>query len=224
MRNPLAQLRLLQIADSAFPSGAFAFSNGLETLAAEGRLPNKEAVSTLFLDQILPRWGAFDRVFLCQAYAAADDLDALLALDHRCHLQNTSHRLAEASRRIGRALLTVHAGLGTPGTAAVRDALQSQPIGGYDPVVQGLVGAGMGLSIDDTAAGALHAMTAAFLSAAVRLGTLGALEAQAILFEAGPDMAQCLEAPMPSEASGPALLAEIAALRRDASHAALFAT
>lgn len=224
--SSLATLRLLQVADSAFPSGAFAFSNGLETLAAEGRLTDKASLATLFAEQILPRWASFDRVFLRQAYAAAGDAQALLAIDQRCHLQSTAHSLAAASRRMGRAILSVHSRLGTPGAADFTAALQGQPKdqSGYDPVVQGLIGAGLGLSPEDTEAGALHAMAAATLSAAVRLGTLGALEAQGLLADAGPEMARVLSAPVPEHASGAALLAEIAALRRDLTGAPLFAT
>ncbi|MEL6521797.1 MAG: urease accessory UreF family protein [Pseudomonadota bacterium] len=224
MTTALSQLRLLQIADSAFPTGAFAFSNGLETLVEEGRVSDKASAKAFLLEQILPRWAAFDRVFLGQAHGLAGNMGALLVLDQRCHLQNTSPTLADASRRMGRAILSVHVRLGTVGAAEMRAALQDHAIGGCDPVVQGMIGAGLGLSADETAVGALHAMVAAYLSAAVRLGTLGAIEAQTLLSDAGPAMSDVLVSPIPDEASAPAILAEIASLRRDATRTALFAT
>ena len=220
-------LRLLQTADSSFPSGAFAFSSGLETLAAEGRVVGAADVRTLLADQIVPRWLSFDRPFLREAYAVADDPEALLEVDRGCHLQNTVDRLAEASRRVGRALLTVHARIGTQGAAEYRAQIAATDEGkalGYEPVVQGLISAGLGLSLQEAEAGALNAVVTGFTSAAIRLGRLGALDAQAVLAVVAEDMARGLQAPAPAQAGAFAPLTEIAALRRNADQASLFAT
>ena len=48
-------LTLLQVSDSAFPSGAFAFSNGLETLVSEGRVTCAEAVREVVELDVLQR-------------------------------------------------------------------------------------------------------------------------------------------------------------------------
>lgn len=220
-------LRLLQTADTAFPSGAFAFSSGLETLANEGRVTGAADVRDVLSGQILPRWLSFDRPFLYEALAVAADPYKLLDVDHRCHLQNTVDRLADASRRVGRALLSVHARIGTPGVADYRAVLaetKRPKAAGYEPVVQGLLGQGLGLSRHQAEAGALHSVVMAFLSAAVRLGKLGAIEAQVILAEVAPQMAEGLAIPAPDRPGAFAPLADIAALRRSDTHAALFAT
>ncbi|EAQ01519.1 Urease accessory protein UreF [Pseudooceanicola batsensis HTCC2597] len=220
-------LRLLQTADSSFPSGAFAFSSGLETLAAEGRVGGAADVRALLADQIVPRWLGFDRLFLREAFAAAADPDTLLEIDRRCHLQNTVDRLAEASRRVGRALLTVHARIGTTGAAEYRDSLAASGQAttlGYEPVVQGIVGAGLGLACDEAEAGALNAVVMGFTSAAVRLGRLGALDAQSVLAALADDMAAGLARMPPAQPGAFSPLTEIAALRRPADQASLFAT
>lgn len=220
----LSLLRLLQSSDSAFPSGAFAFSSGQETLVREGRGPQAQDLLT---GQILPRWFSFDRPFLHRAMELADRPEELLALDLRCHAQNGVERLASSSRRIGRALLSVHDRIGTPLVAAYRQQQRAQArpeTTGYEPVVQGLVGAGMGLAPEEAEAGALHAVTAAFVSAAIRLGILGAIEAQALLARIAPLMAEGLARPCPEAASSFAPLVEIAASRRSDLHANLFAT
>ncbi len=225
--DALSLVRLLQVADSAFPSGSFAFSSGLETLVNEGRVQGPADVGAVLAGQILPRWASFDRPILRAAHAAAGDVERLREIDRRCHLQSTADRLAVASRRMGRAILSVHARIGTPGAAAYRDAIAGpadRDVSGYDPVVQGLVGAGAGLSPEATEAGAQHAATMAFVSAAVRLGRLGAIEAQALLAEVAPAMAEALEAPPPARPGAFAPYAEIAALRRNDAHASLFAT
>lgn len=222
-----AMIRLLQVSDTSFPSGAFAFSSGLETLVNEGRVTDAADISAVLTGQVLPRWASFDRPFLVAAYDAGTDLARLAEIDERCHMQNTADRLAEAARRIGRSLLSVHARIGTPGTAAYRAAIGAPHLRattGYEPVVQGLIGGGLGLTAAQTELSGLHSVTMAFVSAAVRLGRLGAIEAQAIMAAAAPKMAQILDAPVPARPGAFSPLAEIAALRRNASQVSLFAT
>jgi urease accessory protein len=223
----LTLVRLLQVSDTSFPSGGFAFSSGLETLVNEGRISGAADVGLLLAGQVLPRWAGFDRPFLHAAHAAAGDCDRLLDIDRRCHLQSTADRLALASRRVGRALLSVHARIGTPGVAFYRSAIagpEARDATGYEPVVQGLVGAGIGLSPALTEAGALHSVVMAFVTAAIRLGRLGALEAQSVLAGLAPAMAAALSAPVQPRPSAFSPYAEIAALRRNRVHASLFAT
>ncbi|MGR3742695.1 MAG: urease accessory protein UreF [Pseudooceanicola nanhaiensis] len=226
-RTALPLLRLLQSADTAFPSGAFAFSSGLETLANEGRVRGAAEVQEVLFTQIVPRWLSFDRPFLHGAHTGADDPSRLIEIDGDCHVQNTTDRLAEASRRVGRSLLSVHARIGTPRVAAYRATLaeaRRPDATGYEPVVQGLVGAGLGLTPAETEAGALHSVVMAFVSAAVRLGRAGAIEAQAVLANVAPAMAEGLARPVPERPGAFAPFAEIAAMRRATDHASLFST
>ncbi|TVR46279.1 MAG: urease accessory protein UreF [Rhodobacteraceae bacterium] len=225
--HSLALIRLLQVSDTAFPSGAFAFSSGLETLFNEGRVTKPEGVQAVLAEQILPRWASFDRVFLHAAHAAAGDLSKLSEIDARCHLQSSSDRLAHASRRIGRSLLSVHARIGTPGAAAYRshaDQPDLREARSYEPVMQGLIGAGLGLNVTQCELGAVHSTCMAFVSAAVRLGRLGAIEAQGLLAATAPRILATLEQPVPQLAGAFSPFAEIAALRRNTTQAVLFAT
>ncbi|MCR9145710.1 MAG: urease accessory protein UreF [Rhodobacteraceae bacterium] len=227
MTDVLPLLRLMQTTDSAFPSGAFAFSSGLETLRNEGKVRGAGDVHAILTRQILPRWLGFERPFLKQAMEAADDTDRLLEIDARCHVQNSSDRLAEASRRIGRSLLAVHGRIGTPHVSEFSAAIAQAGRGtaaGYEPVVQGVVAAGLGLSPLQAQAGTLNAAAMAFVSAAVRLGCIGAIEAQSLLAQVAPDMARGLAEPCPDRAGSFSPLSEIAAVRRNTTHASLFAT
>lgn len=227
MTAALSLLRLMQTSDSAFPSGGFAFSSGLETLSTEGRVRDAGDVHAVLTRQIMPRWFGFDRVFLLEAMEAAGDPDRLLEVDAQCHLHNSSDRLAEASRRIGRALLSVHKRIGTPHAAEFHAAISAEDRSGrsgYDPVVQGVVATGLGLSPDQAQAGALNTVVTGFLSAAVRLGCMGAIEAQSMLAQVAPDMARGLAEPCPSRPGSFSPLSEIAAVRRNTTHANLFAT
>ena len=227
MSDALSLLRLLQTTDSAFPSGAFAFSSGLETLKNEGKVRDAADVHRILTQQIVPRWFSFDRRFLNEAGNASKDTARLLDIDARCHLQNTSDRLANASRRIGRSLLSVHGRIGTPHVAAYEAAIAQEgrmTASGYEPVVQGVISAGLGLSTQQAEAGALNATVMAFISAAVRLGCLGAIEAQSLLAQTAPALASSLQSPCPDQAGSFSPLSEIAAVRRTTAHASLFAT
>lgn len=227
MSDARSLLRLLQTTDSAFPSGTFAFSSGLETLKNEGKVRDATDVHRVLTLQIIPRWFSFDRPFLVEARDAAKDSAHLLEIDARCHFQNTSDRLADASRRIGRSLLSVHGRIGTPHVAAYEAAIVQtcrMNAAGYEPVVQGLISTGIGLSTEQAEAGALNATVMAFISAAVRLGCVGAIEAQSLLAQTAPDMASGLSSPPPTKAGSFSPLSEIAAVRRTTAHASLFAT
>ncbi|MEM9197488.1 MAG: urease accessory UreF family protein [Pseudomonadota bacterium] len=211
-------LTMLQTGDSAFPSGAFAFSNGLETLVAEAVVPAQISLSDLLIDQIAPRWLEFDRFFLSAALQAED----VAAVDRACHLRQSVPELAAASLRMGLALLTSHARIGTAGLADYlardRDAAP-----GHAPVVQGLAARALGLGRAEAEAAAFHGLLSGFASAAVRLGQIGALSAQRILRKAIAQHAETLAAPA-RVPSAFAPVADIATQRRDARAVNLFAT
>lgn len=60
-------LRALHFADSAFPSGGFAFSWGLETLLAEGRADGRNLRGWIAAE-LRGRWHQFDRVALAGGF------------------------------------------------------------------------------------------------------------------------------------------------------------
>ncbi len=218
MTRTATLLRLLQTGDSAFPSGAFAFSNGLETLVGEGVVPERMPLSAVLLDHIAPRWIEFDRYFVRAALLVDDIADT----DRECELRQTVPELCAASQRMGRALLTSHARIGTAG-AAEHLARPRVEAPAHAPVVQGLVGRALGLTPEEAEAGAFHGLLAGFSAAAVRLGKIGAISAQELVAQAISHHAAAFETP-PEIPSAFAPIADIAAQRRDATAVNLFAT
>lgn len=78
----MSVLRLLQLADSAFPTGAYAFSDGLETLTVRGAVRTPADLTAFLAGQLAHGWGTQD-VPACALAWGADtgtltDLDALL--------------------------------------------------------------------------------------------------------------------------------------------------
>lgn len=53
-------LRLLQLADSAFPTGAYAFSDGLETLTQRGEVRTADDLAAFLAGQLAHGWGQQD--------------------------------------------------------------------------------------------------------------------------------------------------------------------
>ena len=72
--HDLALLRLLQLGDSGFPSGAYTLSHGLETLVADGLLRSGDALPGLIKVHLLARFARSDLVSLLAAHDAARDV------------------------------------------------------------------------------------------------------------------------------------------------------
>lgn len=169
-----SSLRLLQLADSAFPTGSFAHSAGLE--AALQLAPRSDDVERL-VDAAL--WQAAT-ASLPYVRAAHDDRDRLDDLDRHCDASLLNHVANRASRAQGRALLATFRRV-FPELEAQATARRA-PHRHLAPLYGALHGAA-GLACDEVLRLFLFATLRGALSAAVRLGALGPLRAQAMLGE-----------------------------------------
>ncbi len=191
-----ALLTALQYGDGQFPGGGFAFSWGLEVMAAEGRLA-RAGFAGYLAGQLAQRWGRCDRVLVAHAHAAAGDLAACQALDDLAEALATVEAARTGSRRAGLALLGTHVRLGTPGAAALRALADAQQLHGHLPVVQGLVLAGTGLAAAAALAVSGYTAASAMATAGIRLGLIGHLDAQRALQQVRPLLAALADAPVP---------------------------
>ncbi len=180
--DPATLLVALQFGDTAFPSGGFAFSWGLEGLAADGLIADAEDVAEIIAQQLTQRWNSMDRVLLGRAYAAPD-IEAVMAVDRLAEATTFSAPLRAGSRRAGRALLGVGVRLGLEGLREYREALADDACLGHLAVVQGVMfrAAGLPLPLAEMLSG--WAVIGGLSGAAVRLGLIGHIEA---LRMAGP--------------------------------------
>ena len=76
-------LAALQLGDSAFPSGAFTQSYGLETLVAELAVANAADVETVLAANLRHRLARADLPALLAAHRAAAEQDAHLVIERR---------------------------------------------------------------------------------------------------------------------------------------------
>ena len=174
---------LWQLADSAFPSGGFAHSGGLEAAVQQGELRGGNELKD-FLEASLRQLGHASLPFVTAAY---DHPGTLLELDRQgdCFLSN--HVANRASRRQGQATLASAAhSFGAPELEALRRAgSESLPYGHLAPVF-GFTMRVLGLGRATTARLFCFLHLRALVSAAVRLGIVGPLQAQALQHDLAP--------------------------------------
>ena len=94
---------LLQVNDSAFPSGAYAHSLGLEELVQAGVVGSPEDLEGFLNHQVIPALLAFDVPVLAAAHGKArrEDLPGLRALDEELDAWKLAAELRAASRQLG---------------------------------------------------------------------------------------------------------------------------
>ncbi|GLS45610.1 urease accessory protein UreF [Methylobacterium brachythecii] len=226
----LAALLALQHADSAFPSGSFAFSNGIEGLAALEPNFGADGLARAVTAILRHRWARSERVALTLAHRATGDFVRLAAIDEAIEAATLAETMRQGSRRNGASLLVTHARLGTPGAAELRAALSAGTVFGHLAMVQGVLWRGLGL--DEAAAAQIsgYQTLAGLVTAAIRLGGVGAIEAQRVVGEVLPVLAEVLAEPVETPATPDAIrlesftpLVEIAAARHARADLRLFA-
>ena len=176
--TPASLLLLLQLADGSFPSGGFAHSGGLEAANALRRGTSASG----FLRESLVQAGRSQLPFVREACASPSRFAELdRAFDATC----LGHVTSRASRAQGRALATAAARIWDedPRVLALAAHARSDSPCHHPPVFGALFGL-LGLDPPATMAAFLHATARSGVSAAVRLGICGPLEAQQLQLEA----------------------------------------
>jgi urease accessory protein len=220
-----ALLTILQHADSAFPSGSFAFSNGIEGLAAMNAPLDRSGLRDVIAMVLRHRWATSDRVAVVRAHRAGDDFGELAALDGAVEAATLAEPLRSGSKRNGQALLAAHTRLGTPGAGEFRAQIAAEKLHGHLPVVQGFLWRARGMSENDAMTVSGYTTASGLIAATVRLGRIGAVEAQAVLAALLPTIAD-LSVPVALNAQIESFLpwVDAAASRQAHAHLRLFAS
>jgi urease accessory protein len=174
-------LLILQHADGLFPSGSFAFSQGLEAMSATAGVLGPFSFEEFAQMQIRLRWAQSDRVALVRSYRHAADMDAIVALDSEVEASTLAEDLRKGSKRNGIAFLTAHARLASPQASAYLGLVRRRKANGHLPVVQGLIWRGLGFDENIAVAISGYQALASLSSSAVRLGLIGAVDVQAVI-------------------------------------------
>ncbi len=163
----------LQLVDGAFPSGGFAHSGGLEAACRLGGLSSIEP----FVEQSLTNVASTLLPFVGRTCA---DPEALAEADARCEAMLVGHVARRASRAQGRALATTAGRIFDDRPEIARIAAHAQRAPAHHAPVFGAIFGALGMSPRAARTAYLHGALRSMLSAGVRLGLLGPLEAQQI--------------------------------------------
>ncbi|MBS2030464.1 MAG: urease accessory protein UreF [Deltaproteobacteria bacterium] len=175
--------RLLQLADSAFPSGSFAHSLGLEALRQLGGLRGEEQLA-LRLRELCWHTAHGALPFLNDAHG-----NDPIAADRAADIFLSQHVANRASRAQGQAfLLAAEAAFDNASVTSLRGSLPC----GHVAVAVGAALKLAGFSLDDARRLFLFSSVRSALSAAVRLGVVGPLRGQKLLFELHPELDRAL--------------------------------
>jgi urease accessory protein len=235
--EPLAGfLSVLQLSDSAFPSGRYTLSYGLETLVQSGRLgmpSDPAALSALLRDQLRLSVGPSDGVGLACAHRATTspdslDLDLVTRTDERLTAVKLSREARETSTRTGRALLRVAtSAFGSGALALYAREVSAKRTPGNHAVALGVLSASLGVPRLEAVAGELYAFAASWIAAAVRLAVTDHGTAQAVLYAVRPALAAAAEhaadKDVPDITSCTPLL-DVMAMRHEETELRLFAS
>jgi urease accessory protein len=184
--SQISAFTLWQLADSAFPTGGFAHSNGLEAAVQHGEVRSREELAS-FLQTSLCQLGNASLPFVTATHREPTRLPEL---DRLCDTFISSHVANRASRLQGQALLALTQRVfGLPELSRLRN---EAPYGHYAPGF-GAVAQALGLNRSDAAQLFFFVHLRGFASSAVRLNLIGPLEAQSLQHRLVPQAQTILE-------------------------------
>ena len=181
---------LLQLSDSALPTGGFAHSGGLEAAAQQREVRTGDDLRRFLRDAL---WQA-GHCLLPLASAAHADPAALPRLDARADAFLVSRVANRASRTQGRAILDTCARIFPADVSGFREEARRAKLLLHQAPISGAVLRALGVERTQAQQLLLSLTLRGLLFAAVRLGIAGTHEAQRMLHEMSPALDEVLAA------------------------------
>jgi urease accessory protein len=186
--DPISDWLAWQVVDSAFPTGVFAHSWGLEAAWQQGEVPNLAALQRFLAASI--QQTAFGALPLLNA--AYREPEKWLELDALADAFLTNAVANRASRVQGRTLLSTAARVWPSDEMSVLAESVDRGHAHVAPL-SGLVFQTIGLPLETARTAMLFGTARGVLSAAVRLGIIGSYDAQRMQHDAGRNLPELLE-------------------------------
>jgi urease accessory protein len=182
-------LSLLHFADSAFPTGGYAHSLGLEAYCAAGLVNDRQGLESFLVAHLEGAAGPCDAVAAVGSLRALTrgDLIGCAELDGVVDAMKPVREFRDASRQMGRQTLRIAATLtGDRRLVTYLEDVEQGRIPGHHAVALGMAGGTLGWEAEQAAAVLLYSTTALLVGAALRLLRMGQVEGQRVLWSMGP--------------------------------------
>ena len=210
---------LLTWLSPAFPTGAYAYSHGLEWAVQSGDVHDEATTLAWLADTLCHGAGRTDAILLRHAYRAQTGHDLGQVAELAAAVQPSAERRLESLAQ-GTAFALAAQVWGAPLLAALPGQVAY-------PVALGALAAAHHVSEHDAALGLLHAFSANLVSAAVRLVPLGQTAGLRILAQLAPLLATIANdtaAATLDDLGGACFRADIASMRHETQYTRLFRT
>lgn len=198
----VSDFTLWQLADSAFPTGGFAHSGGLEAAWQHGEVGGRHELVS-YIEASLHQLGHANLPFVIAAHCEPDRLEEF---DNLCHSFTSNHVANRASRTQGKAFLAAVQRIFFVGRASCFSPSEfpegnkipksdKMPVLRFNhfPCVFGAATRLLGISHEIAAQLFFFNHLRSILAAAVRLNTVGPMEAQKLQHQLAPKAQQVIE-------------------------------
>lgn len=182
--------------DSAYPSGRYTLSHGLEGMVQMGAVRGVEQAGQALLDHLRHTAAPGDGVATALAVQDAD-LDFLVEADYQLSATKITEALRRSSTRVGRQTLEVHSRVHSIASGSLLDryaqAVQRKETPGNQAIALGLIHEARGLNAPEAVAVELVGLAVGWSSAALRLRQCDHIGGQAMVANAMPLIEQLVD-------------------------------
>jgi urease accessory protein len=185
----IADLSMMQLSDSFFPTGMYSMSNGLEAIFYSGKKMRTEELREFITTLLRYQIGPADCTALANAYeyAAKSDLQKLLEVDKAIFSMKLIKEIRDASIRSGTQLLRCIQSFSNNKILSQYDnAIRQGAAFGPYPVALAVAANALSIPKRKAALLMLYSFSVSIVGAALRLGMLQHFEGQQIIDQLKP--------------------------------------
>ena len=193
----MADLSMMQLSDSFFPTGMYSMSNGLEAIFYSGKKMKSEELCELVKTYLEYQIGPADCTALGNAYehASTSNLPKLLEVDRAIFSMKLVQEIRDASIRSGTQLVRcIRSFSDNKILCQYEDAIRGGQAFGPYPVALAVAANAFLIPKEKAALIMLYSFSVSIVGAALRLGMLQHFDGQKVIDELKPTIARVIKA------------------------------